>query len=557
MRLGDHKQAYKVCRKAVSSGSSHPEFLLLYGVCAYASEKSGEAIKLLRKSLRLRPGFKDSLFNLGHILLSCGHPVDAIGPLSQLVDVHPEFPGAQANLAVAFYSSGQLQAAEHACQKAIDLVPDKSQAAELYNLLGSINRESEFNAQSEDAFRKALQINPGYGDALANLCMMLEESAQLEAASEASRDGIKRFSDDPRFSLVLAKCERRQGETERAIERLSKIDLEHEVGAFQAQVYFELGRLWDRKNTAQEAYKCFSKANDITALNIPGDIHKTFYPKVLKASSRYYARGGVVLPENKVASLALTPCFLIGFPRSGTTLLELTLAGHPDIAVMEEPPLIQELYADITNTNLSYPMVLAQLDDERIASLRQKYFDRAMDYTDLAGKRVLINKHPLDTVFLPVINAVFPDAKIIFSARHPLDVCLSCWMQEFQLNAGNVNFLSLSKTAEFYAATMDLWMHFQCDTDMEHLIVSYEDMVDNFAETARKATEFLGLDWSASVLDHTGTAKSLPRVNTASYYQVTEPLYVRSKNRWRKYRQYLEPILPGLRRYVEHFNYTL
>lgn len=557
LQRGEPVQAYKLCRKAVSSGSADAEIYLIYGVCAYACGKPSEAIKHLRKSLRLAPGGRDVLFNLGHILLSTGHPEDATQPLCQLLEEHPGYPGAQSNLAAAYYSSGQMELAGEACLKAIALVPETAETAELYNLLGSIYREGEFNEKSEIAFRKAIELKPEEPDALANLCLMLEESARLEDAATAAHEGMKRFAGDPRFALVLAKCERRQGQATQAIERLLAVDPDRQRPEFQAQIYYELGRLRDRQDAAGEAFDCFSKANEIIASAIPGDIKKSFYPKILKASSKYYDSGGLAPRKHKISEADLVPCFLIGFPRSGTTLLELTLAGHPNIAVMEEPPLVQELYEDIIGAGHSYPMILDQLEERRVASLRKKYFARAADYTDLTDKTVLINKHPLDTVFVPVIRAVFPDAKIIFSARHPLDVCLSCWMQEFQLNASNVNFLSLQGSADFYAASMDLWMHFQAEDDVQQLIVSYEDIVENHEAAARKTVEFLGLDWHQSVLNHTDMAKSLPRVNTASYHQVTEPIYARSKYRWLKYRQQLAPILPKLARYVEHFGYTL
>ncbi|MBT4932307.1 MAG: tetratricopeptide repeat protein [Rhodospirillaceae bacterium] len=556
-RAGEHKQAYKLCRKAVSGGASHPDLYLIYGVCAYGSGKSSEAIKILRKSLRLWPGTKDGLFNLGFILLSCGDAEGAIEPLIRLLDDHPDYPGGQSNLAAAYFSCAQFDLATQACLEAIRLATEDLEKAELYNLLGSIYREDERNEQSGKAFRKALELNPNYVDALANLCLMLEESAQIEAAFKASAEGRERFAGDHRFSLVLAKCERRRGDGREAVERLSAINLEGEADAFKAQVYYEMGRLWDRQDAAREAFDCFTKANDILAETKPADIKKGFYPKILKASSKFYASNDFPSGKADIADGGLIPGFLIGFPRSGTTLLELTLAGHPHVAVMEEPPLIQELYTHITGADIPYPGVLDRLDAQDIAKLRAQYFERSALYTDLADKMVLMNKHPLDTVFLPVIQAVFPDAKIIFSARHPVDVCLSCWMQEFQLNEGNVNFLSLQTTADFYAACMDLWMHFQSEAGMEHVIISYEDVVDNHQETASKAIKFLGLDWSDGVLDHMETAKSMPRVNTASYHQVTEPIYARSKNRWHKYRQNLAPILPKLERYVEHFGYDL
>jgi len=125
------------------------------------------------------------------------------------------------------------------------------------------------------------------------------------------------------------------------------------------------------------------------------------------------------------------------------------------------------------------------------------------------------------------------------------------------MNHSNANFLTLQETANYYSLCMDLWMYFQSDVDMNYLIVSYEDVVEDHENTARKVIQFLGLEWISSVLDHIGTAKSLPRVNTASYHQVTEPIYSRSMYRWERYRDQLASILPKLQKYVEHFGYKM
>lgn len=552
----DHKQAYKLCRKAASSGASHPEFLFIHAIAAFHCKKSSEAIKLLRNAIRLHPDFEDALFNLGYIANFSSQPYEAIEPLERLVGLCPDYPNAYTNLAVACFSVERFQRALEACIKAIERVPDTPDAAELYNLLGSIYRDLELNQLSEEAFKKVLQINPNYDDALANMAMMLEESSQLESAEKVSREGMERFAGNLRFSLVLAKCERRRGDVREPIERLSQTDLKNETPDFQASVFYELGRLWDRENNADKAFNCFSKANNITATQVPSNIKKGHFPKLVRAASKFYGQNTFPDFRNQFFDDGLIPCFLIGFPRSGTTLLEMTLAGHSDVAVMEETPLLMEMYSSINESNQFYPMVLDDLDDERIRDLRKTYFERASDFTDFTDKRILINKHPMDTVYLPIIRSVFPDAKVIFSTRHPADVCLSCWMQEFKLNASNVNFLNLEDTVEFYSACMDLWMHFEKHAGLDFHIVSYESIVDDHKETARKTIEFLGLDWQQAILNHTGTAGNLPRVNTASYQQVAEPIYARSKYRWEKYHEHLREILPKLQQYMKHFGYN-
>ncbi len=557
IQLNDHRRAYKLCRKVVSSSPPNLELILLFATSAYYIGKAPEAVKHLRKATRLWPDRAEPLFNLGYVLNFSSRPDEAIAPLSRLVEIDPEHQGAQTNLAIAYFATDQLDLAKDTCLRAIDLVGDLSESAELYNLLGSIYRDLEMNDLSETAFRKAFELNPDYADAYCNLAMMLEESGQKDDALLVSRVGIKKFPKDHRFSLVLAKCERRNGDFDIPVERLSQISFENESDELKASIFYELGRLWDRKDSADKAFECFSKANEITSALIPDGLKKAYFPKTLRVTSKYYAKNDFTAPDFKGGDDFPTPCFLIGFPRSGTTLLELTLAGHPEIAVLEEPLFVQDLYLEITKSNASYPQCLENLDQKRIEGLREDYFKNSAGAVDLKNKKVLVNKHPLDTVYLPVILSVFPDAKIIFSARHPVDVCLSCWMQEFQLNNANINFLKLEDTIDFYSSCMDMWMHFHAHAEMDKLVVSYEDVVDDLEETAKKAIRFLGLGWSQELVDHTSTAKSLPRVNTASYQQVMEPIYARSKFRWLKYRNQLEPILPSLQKYASHFGYEL
>lgn len=557
LQRGEHLQAYKLSRKTVSAGTAPPRLFLIHAVAAHYGGKTEDAIKALRKAVRRWPDFSDALFNLGYILITTGRSGEALEPLEQLVHIDPLHVSAQSSLAMAYYETGRSEDALKACLKAIELHGETRNAAELYNLLGTLYRDKENNDLSETAFRKAMDLAPDDANAFANLAMMLEESSQLDAAEATCSQGIKLFETDFRFPLVLAKCNRRKGNARKAIELLDSVDTKSISLPAQAQVQYELGRSHDRDGATDSAFQNFADANGILARTEARNFRKTFYPKILGATSTYYLENGFTQHSVEIPASDPQPVFLIGFPRSGTTLLELTLAGHPDIAVMEEPPLVQELYTEIIKSGQPYPLALERLAPDKIWSLRSEYFHKSSRYTEDGDRKVLLNKHPLDTVFLPLILSVFPDAKIIFAARHPIDVCLSCWMQEFHLNESNVNFLDLDDTALFYAACMDIWMHFENNTKMDYTRVSYEDIVENHEETARKAVNFLQLPWFDSALDHVGSAKNLPRVNTASYHQVAEPIYARSKNRWEKYRSHLQPIIPKLRKYVEHFGYGI
>ena len=245
------------------------------------------------------------------------------------------------------------------------------------------------------------------------------------------------------------------------------------------------------------------------------------------------------------------PVFLAGFPRSGTTLIDTILMGHPDVAVLEEQPLLQTLDIGLARFNS-----LPDLDEEEIKRLQKGYFELAADRVEIGDKTVLIDKSPLHLQRVPQIMRLFPDARFILALRHPADAVFGCFKANFRLNSAMSNFLSLETAAEFYDLTFQMWERARGVFSPEVLEVKYETMIKAPEATLRPIVEGLGLDWNDRILDHQTTARDRGVVKTASYAQVTEPLYRHADGRWRHYRKHLEPILPILEPWIAKFGYS-
>ena len=259
-------------------------------------------------------------------------------------------------------------------------------------------------------------------------------------------------------------------------------------------------------------------------------------------------------PGGTPPDAARTHVFLVGFPRSGTTLLEYALAGHPRIASLEE----QKTLTEREDSYLASPQALARLaalDPDEAARLREAYWlrVRALAGADL-GSEVFIDKMPLNTVRLPVIARLFPQARILFALRDPRDVVFSCFRRSFVLNASMREFLTLQGAADYYAAVMRLG-----ETCLDVLAppahrIRYEDLVADFEGALTGALAFMGLDWSPEVADFPRRARERPGL-TPSAAQLARGLYAGGIGQWRRYRAEMAPALPTLRPWVERYGY--
>jgi hypothetical protein len=252
--------------------------------------------------------------------------------------------------------------------------------------------------------------------------------------------------------------------------------------------------------------------------------------------------------------------FLGGHPRSGTTLLEQIMDAHPDVLAFDESVAFsQEITSNLplpnNATGEAQVRALNALPSFRAKDLRQRYIKSLL--REAEGEptaKILLDKNPSPTMSLPQWLRVFPELKVIIALRDPRDVLISCFFLNIMLNAVNMNFLSLERTAKHYADLMDVWLRMRDLGGFDWIETRYEDVVENVEKEGRKATEFLGLSWHPDQARYHETSRR-KFLFAPTYHDVTQPVYRRAVGRWECYAEALDPLQKKLQPYCRAFGY--
>jgi len=493
-----------------------PDALHLLGLCVMAGGNLPQGEALLRRAFGLKPGDAQLARNLGVALAQSGDAAGALAAFARAVALDPADPVSQFNLAVVSEEAGDV-------------------------------------ASAERAYRASLKLAPANAAAAAGLAALLEQRNALEEAASRCEAALALDPTDPVANLTRAQLDFRAGEHAKAAERLEALLARPLSSRNRALAAGRLGTAYDRLDQPARAWQRFLTAKSALADTLPPPAADG--PYSFTTAARMAAHADVLLDAGRVAAKGgETPVFLVGFPRSGTTLLDQMLSGHPAISVLEEQDTLQDALHEYALSDNGLD-ALRRLDADGLARLRALYWRRVGGFMPQRPQGTLfVDKLPLNTVFMPLIHRLFPAARFIFALRDPRDVVLSCFMQSFSLNEAMRHFLSLKETADYYAAVMGVGRH--C---VEHLPevthrIRYEDVVEDPETAARRLLGFLRLDWDPEVLDFQETARKR-RINTPSYHQVAQPIYGSSRQRWRRYEDQLAPVLPILQPFVEAFGY--
>lgn len=267
--------------------------------------------------------------------------------------------------------------------------------------------------------------------------------------------------DDALLNLVAAKHERRAGAPQAAIQRLQRVQALQPQNTHADKIYFELGRLYDQVEDTERAFAAFDRANELTrskpsARFFANESYRTSIDALLERITAEWYSGW----QRVDTAESRAPIFLLGFPRSGTTLLDQILDSHPRLTTLDEQALVNTLVKKVAQMPRSYPDQLQAVTTADVDVLRHEYWQLAQAAIDLSADQILVDKFPLNIVHVPLIHRLFPNAKFILALRHPCDVCLSCYMQEFELNDAMVNLLALDSTVALYDQVMRLWQQY-------------------------------------------------------------------------------------------------
>jgi tetratricopeptide (TPR) repeat protein len=486
--------------------------------------------------------------------------VAAIDLLESANQLAPANPGILIELGRAYGSRYDYGTAERYFEKTIRFSPKKGA------MLATVADHCQFfrNPELRERYLRLALVQP---DATPQTCVKLAELCErLRRLPEAGELVDRALKLDPKCAealLVRARLERLAGRMETAEQYLRSL-LNQPIADLQthARAWYELATVLDREEQFDDAMTAFLEAKILLRPQEGGLLAQLrVYMASLKLMEstmsaeifkRWSAQGPALGPTRRLA-------LLCGHARSGTTLLEQVLDSHPDIVSAEETfVFLDDALAPIERQfppNAPALTILDTASPQALQSSRAAYF-RSMDLSNgspVAG-RLLIDKNPMLTRYIPEFIRVLPETKFIVAMRDPRDVVLSCFMQSHQLNAATAAFLDLGNTANFYANVMGFWRTLAPMMPVPYLEVRYEDMVADLESVARKTLDFLGVGWNDRVLAFHETARK-KRVISPTYADVTQPVYQRAKGRWRNYQKYLEPHLATLEPLVKAFGY--
>jgi tetratricopeptide (TPR) repeat protein len=518
----DITRAAAIAEQALASGFEHP---LLLNVLATRLEYEGrlqEALQLLERAVRLAPEDIGVRNALSLCLQRLDRPAEALPHVDRLIRDHPNLAFAHANRGNALIALGALGQAQQSHQRAIELDPENLAAQ---GALASIATHRGDHEAARGWARKVLAKIPGYPDAVLSLA-----AAELASGS----------TDSAQMLTCQLLADQRAGPAEKA--RANGL----------------LGDVLDAAGRYDEAFAAYTACNESLRL-----VHSRFaegtgvvpYTEAIIAAlkrvdaSRWAAGADAAGDDGGAAGHV----FLLGFPRSGTTLLEVALDGHPRVVSLEEHELLKPGVLAFMREPLDFEALL-QDPTNALPELRAAYWCEVRAAgVDPAGK-VFVDKHPLNTLKLPLIARMFPRARILFAYRDPRDVVLSCFRRRFRMNPAMYQLLTLQGGAALYDATMRLAGLCRGLAALRWMDVRYESLAEDPAQLLRSVCEFMDLDWVPNLTDFAARAQARESA-TPSTAQLARGLDRSSIGPWRHYQAALAPILPTLQPWVERLGY--
>jgi tetratricopeptide (TPR) repeat protein len=550
-----------------------------------------EAERLALDVLELAPGRTRALTVLYEIRKAQQKPDASVALIQRIVALEPNNFWATNELTLLLLGRGNIVGAERHARNAMRMAPENAQS---HYLMGMVLTEANRPAVGEYHYHRALELS-GSRDpvVLANLALCLKNQGKMSAARALYEESIRAAPDslhallglarleeaDRNLAAAMASIERaealvpdnpnvrllravvlgRSGKTDAALAMLDSMATAN--ATLNPAEWLEKGRLLDRMGRYEEAFHAFD-AGRARLREVTGQQYLDAQAEQLIArlESFFVKKRLATLPRAKTRTDVAQPLFVLGFPRSGTTLLEQTLTAHRRIAAADELPYIieiAELMPRLLDSPLGYPEALAELwmadHREDLDNLRDHYLRKVAQLGVVPeGAAWFTDKMPLNETHLGLIGLLFPESPLLHVVRHPLDVVLSVYSN--LLTHGFFCAYALESAARHYSRVMDLVDHYRREMNLRYLRVRYEDIVDDQEASIRKVLDFIGEEFDPKCL---AFHENRRYARTASYAQVTERLYDRSRYRYRNYLAQLQPVIPILQPVIERLGYTV
>lgn len=523
LAAGDQMRALAIAGEAAEKGFEHPNLLTLAVYHHLNLGRFGDALGLATRARELAPRNVDVLNALGTVLVRQNRPRDAL----------PVFDAALRQAPGQFITH--------------------------FNKANALELASELR-RARDQFLRALSLQPGHAETMARIAHL---ASQRGDAAEAREYGGRALRLDPNqffASFALAAVETADKNYAAAEQFLLPVLRNPNASPnVQAIAHSMMGDVLDGLQRPAEAFAAYTRAGDgFRAVYAPQFIRPGLETALARAQRlTAFFRDADPAPWRAVSTGTYTApvrahVFLVGFPRSGTTLLEQVLAAHPDVVAMDERNCLVDAYEFVLEAGGLER--LAALDGAALDPWRARYWKRVAEAGFSPARPVFIDKMPLNSVLLCLIAKLFPDAKILFALRDPRDVVFSCFRRRFGMTQQMFELLTLEGTAAYYDAVMTLSDLYRGVLKLPVCDTRYEDLVTDFTGETARLCAFLGLAPDPGMADFAPKAQAR-NIDTPSAAQVAQGLFTQGAGQWRAYEVALKPVMATLSPWLARYGY--
>jgi tetratricopeptide (TPR) repeat protein len=553
---GKFEGALVAYKKAISIKPNYAEAYNNLGNTLLEQGEPAGAISSYKKAISIDSNYAEANYNMGFALSSINKPEEAIVAYNNAISMKPNYSEAYCNLGNAYKEIGKLDEAIDFYRNAISINPNYAQ---VYNNLGKVFQEQDKLELAMEAYKKATSLKLEYSEAWTNGAEALEKWNKLDELDDWLKQAHKNFKIVPSdISYFQSKFLWRIKKRKEALKLISTINLKT-VSENRKQGFLNLkAKCFESSQNFSKAYDCFLEMNLLakksnTYLNSNSD---KFFANTKNQLEQLKLKLTSRATDSEDNGETISPIFLVGFPRSGTTLMDTILRSHSKIEVLEEKPTVVAAKAAIRKNGYN-EIHNKVFSIDIISEARSSYIKEFRKHIKSSDTNsVYIDKLPLNLIEVPLINQLFPSAKFILALRHPFDTILSCWMQDFEINAAMANMVDLDRIVDLYCIAMETFKICRSEYNLNVHTIRYEDLLEDLKGESSALLTFLDLTWETKMEDYRATALKRGRINTPSYSQVSQPIYKEAKYRWVNYKEYLDKYSDQIEPWIQEFGYV-
>ncbi|MDH5570788.1 MAG: sulfotransferase [Gammaproteobacteria bacterium] len=571
MEKGDHSEAISILQKVIKSQPKDAEALYLLGCCQANRYLWKEAINSLESSIKIQPNVPQSHFALAGARIALGQLDDALNSLDTTLKLNPGLADAYVALGnIRIKQDNFIDAREHFNQA----LKIDSGSSDAYLGLGLLDQEAgdhkeavvqlekslKYNSKSittlcalanslanltkkneaKALYRKALKIDKNCVEAQCSLAMIHNFNAEYDKAIKLIDPLLKKKILHPTLGIAFAQSCKHSDRCQEAIDYIDAILKKPGLSRFEVKgLNFAAGKILDGMKQYDSAFTHYKNGNEAISYLYESVANKQYIDDIMKTFTT------ALLMNTPVAkSEGKHPIFIVGMPRSGTSLTEQILAAHPNVFAAGELATLFNISCQMKQDlggEKPFPFYIEKLNQDNVDEMANAYLEELSNRSGL--EEYVTDKMPHNFYLVGLIQLLFPGARVIHCRRDPMDTCLSIYFQDFsEVHKYAKDLFNIGTHYNQYQRLMDHWKQV---LSIPILDIHYEELVSDQETVTRRLLEFCGLEWDKNCLQFHSIKRT---IDTASVDQVRQPLYTKSVKRWKNYEKYIDELKKGLER---------